>query len=91
MSASPLFILFATILIVYLKCPKLKGLSCLIYAYGYAIMRFTLEFFRYDAERGLFLGLSTSQWISIIIFVVATACLIYNIVKKQKSKKKEVA
>ena len=84
--AGVLFALFATLLIVYLKAPKHKGLCSLVYAYGYAIIRFTLEFFRYDAERGGFLGLSTSQWISVAIFVAATIWLILTIVKSKKKK-----
>jgi len=87
--ASVLFVLFSALLIVYLKAPKFKGLCSLIYAYGYAVMRFILEFFRYDAERGLFLGLSTSQWISIAIFIIATVCLILSIVKSKKKKESE--
>lgn len=35
----------------------------------YSIMRFTIEFFRYD-QRGELFFLSTSQWISIIVLVV---------------------
>ena len=84
--AGALFVLFAALLIVYLKAPKQKGLCSLIYAYGYAVMRFILEFFRYDAERGLFLGLSTSQWISIAIFIIATVCLTLEIIKRKKKK-----
>ena len=84
--ATSLFVLFATLIICYLKFPNKKGLCSLIYAYGYAVMRFVLEFFRYDAERGLILGLSTSQWISIAIFIVATICLALNIIKNKKKK-----
>ena len=84
--ATILFVLFATLLVVYLKAPNRKGLCSLIYAYGYAVMRFILEFFRADAERGLFIGLSTSQWISIAIFIIATVCLVMAIVKAKKKK-----
>lgn len=37
------------------------------YLATYALMRFALEFCRGDAVRGIWLGLSTSQWISLVI------------------------
>lgn len=49
----------------------------LIYVYMliYPIIRFSDEFLRGDEVRGIFLGLSTSQWISIILFVFALIML----------------
>ena len=39
-----------------------------LYLAGYAVLRFSLEFVRFDdAERGFALGLSTSQWISLAL------------------------
>lgn len=38
-----------------------------VYLLTYALCRFILEFFRGDAVRGIWLGLSTSQWISLFI------------------------
>ena len=35
----------------------------------YGIERFCLEYFRADEIRGIFLGLSTSQWISIAMII----------------------
>jgi len=87
--AFALFALFAILLVAYLKMAKHRNMVCLIYAFGYSIIRFTLEFFRGDKERGLFLNLSTSQWISILIFVVATSLMvkyIYTIIKNKKEK-----
>ena len=40
-----------------------------IYLVAYAVIRFINEFFRGDEIRGVFLGLSTSQWISLMILV----------------------
>ena len=37
-----------------------------IYMIGYGIVRFVLEFFRDDAYRGVYFGISTSQWISML-------------------------
>lgn len=43
------------------------------YFISYSLIRFILEFLRDDQIRGVFYGLSTSQWISIIIFSLALA------------------
>ena len=58
-----------------------------IYFITYAILRFVLEEFRYDSERGYFLFLSTSQWISVAILCVAIAILIIR--KSRKGSLKE--
>lgn len=42
----------------------------------YGTMRFILEFFRGDAIRGIFLGLSTSQWISLFVIPFGIYCII---------------
>lgn len=62
----------------------------LIYVYMliYPVVRFTLEFFRGDTYRGFLFGLSTSQWISIILFTFAVIMLI---VKRNKEKPHAVA
>ena len=52
---------------------------------SYSVIRFILEFFRGDTYRGIYFGLSTSQIISIIIFI---SCLIYLLLKKLKKAKK---
>ena len=41
-----------------------------VYLFLYSILRFILEFFRGDLIRGSFLMLSTSQWISVMLFSV---------------------
>lgn len=50
----------------------------LIYVYfiSYAVIRFCTEFFRGDDYRGFLLGLSTSQIISILLFVFAAVKLV---------------
>lgn len=52
----------------------------LIYFYMlfYSIARFCLEFFRGDEIRGVFWGLSTSQWISIVLFIVSLFHFIFK-------------
>lgn len=60
-------------LCMYIAVCRKKGKrakSVELYLLLYAILRFWLEFLRYDdSERGIWLGLSTSQWISIILWL----------------------
>ena len=44
-----------------------QGKSMILYLLLYAVGRFFIEFFRGDSVRGFLFGLSTSQWISLII------------------------
>ncbi len=64
-----LFLLFILLLAVFLKC-KIRTFPIYIYLMSYATIRFTLEFFRGDIERGGIGIFSTSQIISLIIFVI---------------------
>ena len=63
------FLLFFILLFI---CVKLKNgiLALEIYLTAYSLFRFTIEFFRGDAIRGRLLDLSTSQWISAVVFTV---------------------
>lgn len=67
--AAFLLVLFAILLIVYLRSKDKVGKTTPLYLLLYAVLRFILEFFRGDRERGIFL-LSTSQWICIVILCV---------------------
>ena len=49
------------------KSPKVDALR--VYLLSYATFRFVIEFFRGDALRGVWFGISLAQWISIGIFV----------------------
>ena len=66
-----LCLIFAALLLFEKRGLPAGGLTVL-YLWGYSICRFALEFFRGDAIRGIWYGLSTSQWISlgIILFVM---------------------
>lgn len=57
--------------LIYLS-KKENGKKVLVPAYlcMYAVVRFTLEFFRGDEHRGIFSGVSLSQWISIGMLAV---------------------
>lgn len=55
-----------------------------IYMLIYPVVRFVMEFFRGDLIRGFLFGLSTSQWVSIILFVFAITKLI--LIKKKETR-----
>lgn len=58
------------ILLIYNRKPRKKGTTLGIYLTLYAIGRFIIEFFRGDEIRGIYFGLSTSQWISVPILLL---------------------
>lgn len=64
---------------------KIKDYLLNIYLISYAIIRFILEFFRGDSYRGFIWGLSTSQFISILLIIVNIGYLILSYNKKKKA------
>lgn len=70
-------VIFVVIVLVDKKKKEVNLLS--VYLIMYACVRFTLEFLRGDEIRGIFLGISTSQWISLFI-------VIYYITKKVRKR-----
>lgn len=73
--ALTLLLLFVAILIVFLLQYK-RGIPTVIYLFAYPFIRFVLEFFRGDLERGSVFGLSTSQIISAFVFFCAIAVVL---------------
>ena len=69
-------IIFIIILLTY---KRFKGTykTIALYSVLYSVVRFFLEFYRGDAARGIIV-LSTSQWISIALFIVGIALFIYD-------------
>ena len=63
-----------------------KGKLFSIYLLCYSVIRFFDEFLRGDTYRGFLFGLSTSQIISIILFVCS---LVYLIIKFKKSRQNQ--
>lgn len=76
-------LIFSVLLILYNK-EKFKGRLFLPYLSMYAPVRFCLEFFRADEIRGFFLGLSTSQIISLLIIVILAVCYVKKLLKSSK-------
>ncbi len=69
------------------KRRKFKGQIFFSYLLLYSGVRFTIEFFRGDAIRGIYGFFSTSQWIGLILFPVSLIVLIYLGLKRDNSKR----
>ena len=82
-----LIVLFAAQIILLFRFTQKKLVSTYFYMLSYPVVRFTLEFFRGDAERGK-LFFSTSQWISILVFVTAII-LIFKDKKRNRCKQQD--
>ena len=74
-----LFLLFGALTFLFFKK---SNITHVVYLAGYGVWRFIIEFFRQDDRGGFFLGLSPSQWQSIVFILGAAAILIIYIVKK---------
>jgi len=64
---------FCLLLAIYFQifCKTIKkGLHTAIYLIAYSLFRFVIEFFRGDEIRGVYGFISTSQVVSIIVFIV---------------------
>lgn len=58
-----------------------------IYLGSYAVVRFALEFYRGDEIRGVWFGISTSQWVSICILISIIIYYFYKIFKHKRGAK----
>lgn len=67
-----------TLVLTYEKRNHLEGKAVYFYLLLYSIGRFLVEFLRGDTLRGILFGLSTSQWISVIVFIAS----LYILMKK---------
>ena len=80
--AACLFILAAVLIFVYKKT-AVKGLTVCLYGLIYSVLRFILEFYRGDIARGIYGWFSTSQYISMVLFVVSIVLLCVFVRKKE--------
>lgn len=69
-------ILFALLYYMF-KNRKFQGQVFFSYLLLYSIIRFTIEFFRGDAIRGVYGPLSTSQWVGVLLFPISLVFLLY--------------
>ncbi len=79
-------LLIMVLLLILSKKHLKKGSLMGIYFISYSIVRFVDEFFRGDEIRGVYFGLSTSQWISIFVFITGVYMLLNRYVLKNKDK-----
>lgn len=75
---------FIAFIILLIYGRKLRSSGKLIGAYivYYSIARFFLEFLRGDVARGIFWGISTSQWISLPLLAIGILFILGKIPKK---------
>lgn len=85
------FALFAVLFILLTKTEKLRGQLLALYLLIYPVGRFILEFWRGDEYRGFIFGLSTSQFISVLIFTGSLAFFILKGLKKGRQDKKRLS
>ncbi len=69
-------LLFIFLLFLFFRKPVQKGTLCTSYLLCYCSFRFIIEFYRYDAIRGSYGMLSTSQIISLILLRIALVYLL---------------
>ncbi|MDR1002197.1 MAG: prolipoprotein diacylglyceryl transferase [Oscillospiraceae bacterium] len=62
-------------LLLFSRRERRRGVVSGLYLICYSVFRFTAEFLRYDSVRGVFAGLSTSQWISLLLMLAGAALL----------------
>lgn len=81
------FVLFFVLYLLF-KNEKFKDKLLYMYLGGYAIIRFCMEFLRGDdLERGVWFGISTSQWISMGLLVFAIFMITRGVKKVVGSEK----
>ncbi len=56
------------LLLLFFQKKRRPAAGLLLYLMMYSLLRFLLEYLRYDAIRGHLLDLSTSQWVSLLMF-----------------------
>ena len=76
-------LILAVILVIIYKKTAGKGLAVSFYGILYSALRFVIEFYRGDIARGVYGPFSTSQYISIALFIVSVVMLCLVIRRKQ--------
>lgn len=72
-------LLIFLLLLKLFKAEKLRGRIIYAYMLLYSVVRFGTEFLRGDKIRGIWFGFSTSQWISVLLFVIAFFYFLFHI------------
>ncbi|MDR0248103.1 MAG: prolipoprotein diacylglyceryl transferase [Oscillospiraceae bacterium] len=83
-AAGNLIISAAVLCFLYLtRRSAVPGRALALYGLLYSAQRFTIEFFRGDALRGVYGGVSTSQYISVALFALSAALMLWTFRKKK--------
>jgi phosphatidylglycerol:prolipoprotein diacylglycerol transferase len=78
------FLNFVFLILFFRKKKRQEGDVFYLYFLNYGIIRFSLEIFRGDPERGTIFGISTSMFISIFLVATGMAGLVYLRLQKPK-------
>lgn len=81
-------LLMIALIVLILQIKKNWYYTIETYLILYGVVRFALEYFRYDEIRGRWVGLSTSQWISIGLEILAMGSICYHEKMKKMAKKR---
>ena len=73
------------LLFILIQTTPMKKNKFMFYISCYAVYRFGIEFLRGDVVRGIWAGLSTSQWISIIVILVVIMYMYVSVKRKKKT------
>ncbi len=77
-------LLFAALLF-FTRKRRYKFTALFVYLIAYGVERFLIEFLRGDEIRGIYGGLSTSQWISLALIAVSSAALVITLKKAKRA------
>jgi len=72
---------FVILFYIY-KHKFIKGKFIFVYMIMYSVLRFCIEFLRGDVSRGIYFGISVSQWISIVLFIISLVYIITQNIKR---------
>ncbi|MBR2750003.1 MAG: prolipoprotein diacylglyceryl transferase [Clostridiales bacterium] len=84
------FLIIISMIVLFLTVKIKSRFTVEAYLLLYSVLRFILENYRYDPERGYFMGVSTSQWISILLFTGAIISIVYRTKIKPAKTENEV-
>ena len=70
--------MFIVLILLILQFKKNWFYTVETYLISYGISRIGLEYLRYDEIRGGLFGISTSQWISIFLIIIAITSIGFN-------------
>ena len=74
------------VLLMLLRHAELVSASLfLYYTLYYSLVRFGLEYLRHDKSRGFFWIFSTSQWISLFIFLISVTILVLDFFQRRRN------